>query len=101
MSVLVVARFVPKPNEAARVEAILRGMVASTRQEPGCLRYDFYRGAAPAGGSVFLLIEQYSGEPAAEAHRNTPHYKSYRASIADLLAQPIDVLRLEAIDVRS
>jgi quinol monooxygenase YgiN len=100
MSPLIVARFVPKAGEEARVEAILRGMVASTRREPGCRRYDFYRASA-AGGTLFCLIEQYSGEEAIEAHRATPHYKSYRASIADLLAQPIEVARLEAVDVRS
>ncbi|MGH8150325.1 MAG: putative quinol monooxygenase [Steroidobacteraceae bacterium] len=100
MSPLVLARFLPKPGEDARVEAILRGMVASTRQEPGCRRYDFYRATAAAGGTVFCLIEQYAGEEAIQAHRETPHYKHYRASIADLLAQPIDVARLEALDVR-
>jgi len=99
MSLLIVARFVPKAGEEARVETILRGMVASTRQEPGCRRYDLYRTSA-AGGTVFCLIEQYSGEGAIEAHRATPHYKSYRASIADLLVQPIEVARLEAIDVQ-
>jgi quinol monooxygenase YgiN len=99
MSPLIVARFVPKAGEDGRVEAILRGMVTSTRQEPGCLRYDFYR-ASTAGGALFCLIEQYAGEQAIEAHRNTAHYKSYRASIADLLAQPIEVTRLEPIDVR-
>lgn len=114
MSPLVLARFFPKPGAERRVEAILRGMVASTRQEPGCRRYDFYRTSVAAGGetkaaggtaaaassTVFCLIEQYAGEEAIQAHRETSHYRSYRASIADLLAQPIDVARLEALDVR-
>jgi quinol monooxygenase YgiN len=121
MSPLVLARFFPKPGAERRVEVILRGMVASTRQEPGCRRYDFYRTTVAAGGTsaaaadatkaaggttaaasstIFCLIEQYAGEEAIQAHRETPHYKSYRASIADLLAQPIDVARLEALDVR-
>ena len=99
MSPLIVARFVPRAGEEARVEAILRGMVASTRREPGCRRYDLYRASA-SGATVFCLIEQYSGEEAIEVHRGTPHYKSYRASIADLLAQPIDVSRLEPMDVQ-
>jgi quinol monooxygenase YgiN len=99
MSLLIVARFVPKAGEDARVEAILRGMVPSTRAEPGCRRYDLYR-TSTAAGTQFCLIEQYAGEEAIEAHRATPHYKRYRASIADLLAQPIEVARLESIDVQ-
>ncbi len=99
MNQLVLARFVPKPGQEARVEAILRGMVASTRREPGCIRYDLYRTGA-AGAPVFCLIERYADPAAIQAHRETPHYKNYRASIADLLAQPIEVSMLDALDAR-
>lgn len=99
MSPLILARFCPKSGAEARVENLLRGMVASTRQEPGCRRYDLYR-ASTSTGTVFCLIEQYTGEQAIAAHRETPHYKSYRANIPELLAQPIDVSRLEAIDAQ-
>ncbi len=81
------------------MEAILRGMVVSTRREPGCLQYDLYRTGA-AGTAAFCLIERYADQAAIESHRETPHYKSYRANIAELLAQPIEVTRLEALDVR-
>ncbi len=99
MSQLVLAQFVPKSGQEARVEAILRGMVVSTRREPGCLQYDLYRTSA-AGAAAFCLIERYTDQAAIESHRETPHYKSYRASIAELLAQPIEVTRLEALDAR-
>lgn len=99
MSVTVLARFVAKTGEEARVEAILRGMVAPTRREPGCRRYDLYRTTAN-GTTVFCLIERYTGEEAIQAHREAVHYKAYRASIADLLAVPIEVTRLEALDAR-
>jgi quinol monooxygenase YgiN len=99
MSPLVLARFSPKSGEEARVEAILRGMVVSTRQEPGCRRYDLYR-TTLAGATVFCLIERYADQAAIEAHRATQHYKAYRANIAELLAQPVEVSILEALDVR-
>ncbi|MGH8228950.1 MAG: putative quinol monooxygenase [Steroidobacteraceae bacterium] len=100
MSPLVVARFAPQAGHEARVQAILEGMVVSTRAEPGCRRYDLYRSAA-AGSTLFCLIEQYADEAAIEAHRQTPHYKAYRESIAELLASPIDVTRLDPLDVRA
>ncbi len=97
MTPLVLARIFPKPGEEARVEAILRGMVASTRREPGCRRYELYR-AAGAGAIIFCLIERYADQAAIQAHRETPHYKDYRARIAELLAQPSEVSMLEALD---
>ncbi len=99
MSQLVLARFFPKSGQESRVEALLRGMVTSTRREPGCIRYDLYR-ASTAGASLFCLIERYADQAAIQAHRETPHYKNYRAGIADLLAQPIDVLMLDALDAQ-
>lgn len=99
MSPLILARFCPKSGAEAHVESLLRSMVTSTRLEPGCRRYDLFRTSSP-GGTVFCLIEQYADEQALAAHRETPHYKSYRARITDLLAQPIDVSHLEAIDAR-
>lgn len=100
MSSLVVARFYPRKDAESAVEAILRGMVTHTRREPGCQRYDFYRSATATGERIFCLIEAYADDAAIQAHRETEHYKQYRATIMDLLAQPIDVVRLEALDVR-
>lgn len=99
MTALILARIFPKPGEEARVEAILRGMVSSTRQEPGCRRYDLYR-AGGASGTVFCLIERYADQAAIQAHRETAHYKSYRASIAELLAQPSELSMLDALDAK-
>ena len=98
MSTTVVARFQPKPDAAAEVERILRGMIAPTRAEPGCQRYDLYRAGSPESAG-YCLIERYVDEAAIQAHRETVHYKAYRAAIADLLAQPIDVALLAPLDV--
>ena len=98
MSTTIIARFQPRPGAADSVERILRGMIAPTRDEPGCQRYDLYRtGTLEAAG--YCLIEQYVDESAVLAHRETAHYKDYRARIMDLLAQPIDVTLLTQLDV--
>jgi quinol monooxygenase YgiN len=98
MSTTIIARFQPRPGTADSVERILRGMIAPTRGEPGCQRYDLYRtGSVETAG--YCLIERYADEAAVQAHRETVHYKAYRASIMDLLAQPIDVALLTPLDV--
>lgn len=96
MSIIVFAGFRPKPGDEAEVEAILRGMVVPTRSEAGCRRYDLYRSA---DGKRFHLFEIYDDEAALDHHRSTGHYKSYRAQIADLLAEPITVQTVVPVDV--
>jgi quinol monooxygenase YgiN len=100
MSPLVFVRFFPKPGNEARVESILRGMIAPTRQEPGCLRYDFYESNNTTASRIFCLVERYADAAAQQAHRETSHYKDYRANIMDLLAQPIEVNLLDPLDER-
>jgi quinol monooxygenase YgiN len=101
MAALVFVRFFPKAGQEAAVESILRGMVGSTRQEPGCRRYDLYRTTVAASGTIFCLVERYANDAAAQAHRETAHYKDYRAGIMDLLERPIEVTMLEPLDERS
>jgi quinol monooxygenase YgiN len=95
----VFVRFFLKPGAEVRAEAILRTMVAATRAEPGCRRYDLFRSTTAEGAALLALIEQYDDDEAIGAHRETPHYKAYRAEIMALLSQPIEVTRLESLDV--
>jgi quinol monooxygenase YgiN len=100
MAALVFVRFFPKAGREAAVESILRGMIGNTRSEPGCKKYDFYRSTVAPSGTVFCLVERYADDAAIQAHRETAHYKDYRARIMDLLERPIDVTLLEPLDER-
>jgi len=94
--VCVIANFLPKVGGEQQVETILRGMILPTRTEPGCERYELYQAAGQPAS--FVLFEIYTDQGALEAHRNTGHYKSYRAGIADLLSEPIKVQVLQVLD---
>ena len=100
MTVNVFVRFFPSAGQAERVEQILRTMVPATRGEPGCQRYDLFQAASASGERIFCLIEKYADSAAVQAHRESAHYRAYRADIVPLLAQPIEVTLLEAIDAR-
>jgi quinol monooxygenase YgiN len=100
MAPVVFVRFSPKPGQAARVETILLGMVVATRQEPGCRRYDLLRAPGVGSDGALFLIEHYADEAAIQAHRDTTHYKEYRANIMELLERPPEVQLLEPIDAR-
>ncbi len=99
--VLVFASFQPKAGEDGKVEAILRGMVAPTRAEPGNEIYDLFKKKDAEGEATsFHLIEKYTDGDALQAHRETEHYKAYRAVIVDHLAEPISVVVLDALDAK-
>ena len=101
MQNLVFVRFFPKADCVGRVRAILENMVVNSRTEPGCLVYDLYERKTPEGeGGVFCLVERYRDDDALLAHRAADYYKEYRATIMDLLAEPIEVNILEPIDAR-
>jgi quinol monooxygenase YgiN len=97
MPIIVFASFVPKPGSEDQVEKLLRGMVTPTRAELGNVRYDLYR--TNTGEDSFHFFEIYEDQAALEAHRATVHYKAYRASITDYLAEPIGVKVLTGLDV--
>ena len=99
MGNLVFVIFRPKSGYEASVEQVLRGMVANTRAEPGCQRYDFYD-SDNTGRRLFHLIERYADDEALLAHRAADYYKDYRAKIVDLLEEPPTVAILNPLDVR-
>lgn len=97
MTIYVIARVQAKAEHRAEVEAELRRMVAATRAEPGCLRYDLLVDAD--GGAGFSLFEAYADAAALEAHRNSAHYQAYRTGAGAWLAAPTVVQVLSGLDV--
>ncbi|AQW56173.1 putative quinol monooxygenase [Stenotrophomonas sp. NPDC087984] len=95
--VTVIARFTPASDRAPQLQALLEGMIAPTRSEPGCRSYDLYTTETEA--SDFVLLERYQDSAALEAHRTTAHYKAYRAQLSDLLAKPVEVSVLRPVNV--
>jgi quinol monooxygenase YgiN len=92
----VIATFAPRDGHAEAVEALLRGMVAPSRAEPGCWQYDLFR--TQGTPAAFVIAESYANPAALEAHRRTAHYQAYRAGMGDLLDAPIQVQLLTALD---
>ena len=75
--------------KAARVAEFIAATTinheASIR-EPGNLRFDVLRSADEP--SRFFLYEVYESEEAVAAHKETPHYKKWRETVADWMAKP-------------
>jgi len=90
----VFASFRPRAEAREVFLDLMSGMVEHTRDEPGCEVYDLY---ADADGG-YHLFERYVDAAGLDAHRETAHYKDYRARVADMLEGGIGVVVLTEID---
>jgi quinol monooxygenase YgiN len=77
-----VAILVARPGRSADLRALLDGMLAPSRAEPGNLRYDLWQDQADP--ARFVLDELYTGDEAVAAHRASPHFRHYASIINDL-----------------
>jgi autoinducer 2-degrading protein len=55
-------------------------------KEPGNLRFDLVQDATDP--AKFVIYEAYESDEAAAAHKETGHYKKWRDTVADWMAQP-------------
>ena len=95
-SVRLAAVLVAKSGREDDLEALLRGMAASSRAEPGNLRYDLWRDADQPGR--FVLDELYKDADALAFHRASAHFQAYVARVGDLAASRMPmVLRPENV----
>ncbi|HUL53669.1 MAG TPA: antibiotic biosynthesis monooxygenase [Opitutaceae bacterium] len=66
-------------------DASLENARASVR-EPGIARFDVVQQADDP--SRFVLVEVYRTPVAAAAHKETPHYQTWRDVVAPMMAEP-------------
>ena len=57
-----------------------------TRKEPGNLRFDVLQHAEDP--SLFFIYEVYRGAEDVARHKETEHYKVWRDTVADWMAEP-------------
>lgn len=55
-------------------------------KEPGNMRFDVLQ--SPDDPTHFVLYEAYETAEAAAAHKDTPHYKTWRDTVATWMASP-------------
>ncbi|MET3723597.1 putative quinol monooxygenase [Sphingomonas trueperi] len=70
------------PGKEADLQKLLEELIGPSRAEPGNLRYDLWVDQDEPG--VFILDELYIDAAAREAHRATPHFQHYLATIVQL-----------------
>jgi len=85
MHVVLVNVHVKRENVEDFVKATLANAAASIN-EPGNLRFDVLQLAEDP--CRFVLYEAYGAPEDAAAHKETPHYKAWKDTVADWMAEP-------------
>ncbi|MGO7180673.1 putative quinol monooxygenase [Rhizobium brockwellii] len=97
VKVKVYAVLTAKAGKEDELEALLRGMAAPSRAEPGNLRYDLWQDTETPGR--FVLDEMYTDAEANSSHRASPHFQNYAGKIGGLAERSVYVVK--AVDVAS
>ena len=75
--------------KAEFIEAFRQATIENARhslQEPGIARFDFTQQRGDP--ARFTLVEVYRDENAPAAHKETAHYKKWRDTVAEMMAEP-------------
>lgn len=94
--VVVVATMKAKPGKETEVEQALRGLVAPTHAEPGCLRYALHR--AFDDPTRLVLIERWKTREDLDKHFTSPHMQQL-PDPTEYLAEPPQVYFCEGLPV--
>lgn len=82
----VVAVLRARPERSDEVREALRSLIAPTRAEAGCLRYDL--GQPHDDPATFILTESWRSRADLDAHFAKPHFQALVGQQDALLAEP-------------
>src|SRR5258708_5925315 len=81
-----------------RVEAFKAACVENSRNslnEPGIARFDVLQ--QQDDPTQFLLVEIYRTADAPAAHKQTPHYRQWAETVADMMAVPRSSVKFDKV----
>ena len=85
-----------KPDAIDAFKAATVTNAQASRREPGIARFDcLQQGDDP---TRFVLIEAYRSGDAPADHKETVHYKTWRDTVSDMLAEPRQSVKFTNID---
>lgn len=75
-----------KPDQVEAFKAATLDNARSSVQEPGVARFDVIQQRDDP--TRFVLVEVYRTSDDPAGHKETAHYKKWRDTVADMMAQP-------------
>ncbi len=75
-----------KPESVEAFKAATVENAVNSRQEPGIARFDVVQQVDDP--TRFILVEAYRDDEAPARHKETPHYQTWRDTVAPMMAEP-------------
>ncbi|MGO4325862.1 putative quinol monooxygenase [Cupriavidus sp. 2TAF22] len=91
----IVAKIKVQEGREAEFEALAADLVAASRGEAGCLSYELWRSDEDR---VYVFIERYADEAAAQAHVKADHYRRIGRQMGAFMDGAPTVFRLAAVE---
>jgi len=89
MTSRVVARIKAKPGKVEEVREALTGLVAPTRNEPGCIVYELLQNTDDP--TDFTFVEEWESEAALAAHASSDHIRATRMKLDGIVEGAIEI----------
>ena len=84
--IVVIAQLRARTGQEKELEGVLRGMIAPTRKEEGCLQYELNNSLSDP--AVFVFYERWRNQADLDAHLRTPHMVPALARASELADGP-------------
>jgi quinol monooxygenase YgiN len=91
----VIARHWARPETVDDVRRILLELIAPSRADPGCLKYELLQNADDP--TDFTFVEIFTSDDALKAHAAAPYIAGLAPRLKELVARPSDVSCYRAI----
>lgn len=92
----IIAVLKAKEGQQDNLKSALQALIAPTRQEEGCLDYSLFQ--LQETPDVFYMRESWKGQEALDAHIALPHFQAFVQEMDALLAEPLQLVRLNAVE---
>ncbi len=86
-----VAKITPKPEHKEDVRNSILAILAQTRSEPGCLKFNLLEARE---GDSFFLDEAWASDADLEAHYATPYVAPIFAQYEQWLERPVEIHKM-------
>ena len=93
-SLLIFAQIKPKPEHYDDAKTAIIGILAQTREEPGCHQFQLNEGLED---DCLYLYEEWQSQAALDDHYAQPYIVSVFDSYESWLAQPVNITKLTKV----
>jgi len=93
--VTIIGTVTAKPDTREELHELLAKQVVPTRDEEGCINYDFHVDATDP--CRFVFYENWRTQEDLDAHLEMPHLRPLLSQLDRLLACPVDIRHLNMI----